>query len=172
VSETAETTMIEFESRIGRAEHLRAVLVSESRSRPFVALILSGGLVVGLMEMREVVGRGNGGAMFVGVFYTLVWMGVLALLVLAVNAMKVFFGNNEALYEPVTVSVDPGGISTSSRLGNFRAAWEGFVMWRRADDLFLLYQTSRHFWPLNTADLSTDERERLADMLGQHVKRG
>lgn len=163
--------MIEFESRMGRAQHLRAVLLSEYRSRPFVALIASGGLVIGLLEMMSLVSEGGGPrAVLIGVFYTLVWMGVLALLVLVVNGMKVVLGDNRSLYEPVVVRVDPEGISTGSRLGDFRAPWEGFVMWRRADELFLLYQTARHFWPLNTSDLSAEERERLAALLAEHVR--
>lgn len=137
------------------------------------ALVFRNPFSISLMSVGPVclaIAAGTGSQTYLRFGLALVWLVVLipAFAWLA-GTYNGFRPSAKEIYEPAEWKFDDSGvvIGQSDRLA--QAEWDEFGRWRTAGGSLLLHTTRTHYVVIPWRDVAEADRERLEDLLDEHV---
>jgi hypothetical protein len=157
---------VEFESRL-TPMNLTQVMTAGTLTNPSIMTLLLSGpvllLVGALMSSQLLLQWGT------SFLLTLPAVPVASFVIAWINARR---KSAQALYEPLTVRADAGGLMLTVAGDCRHAEWADFSRWRRAFGSHLLYNTQRTFLVLHTEGLDAETRAAFEALLRANISQG
>jgi hypothetical protein len=157
---------IEFESRL-TPMGITQVMTAGTLTNPSVITVLCSGpvlLLVGALTRSQLVLQW--GTSFL---LTLPAVPLISFVIAWVNAHR---KAAQALYEPLGVRADTGGLTLTAGGETRQAEWTDFLRWRRVFGSHLLYNTQRTFLVLRTEGLGADTTDAFEALLRANISQG
>lgn len=158
--------VVEFESRLTPMHLTQVLTVGTLTNTSVITVLLSGPvlLLVGALTRSQLVLQW--GTSFL---LTLPAVPLISFAFAYLNARR---KSTQAVYEPLKVRADEGGLTLTVGDETRHAAWPDFSRWRRAFGSHLLYNTPRTFLVLRTQGLEERTLAAFEGLLRRHIAIG